>query len=392
MDTAAVGSRKPNNVKSLARQSQLVALGCLVADVGWILRVFDEMAGQWVYWVVIGLIVVADLALIAPAQYSSQVAVLNVAVMLIAEVLLAGTIATHGHNDTGTMIAAYRVGAWSRGWPGALAIATLFGGEIATRMLGSHYDLAVLLLIGLRGAALPWLVGRYTTARRAHLAELDRKADNARRDAQAAIAQAVADERRAIALDLHDMVSHHVSAIGVHAGAARLGMGTPTGAPILERALNEVEGSSRAAMADLRRMLDLLHGTDEDGARQPGLANLDELIDGVRAAGLQVLVEPTGDGPVPGSLDIALYRITQEMLTNALRHGAGPVRLRIDRGHDTLTLSSENRLQTRSAPAESSGRGLAGIHRRAVLFDGKVDYGIEDGVWHTTVTFPLAVS
>ena len=66
---------------------------------------------------------------------------------------------------------------------------------------------------------LPWLVGRYTTARRAHIAELERQAENRRRDARAAVERAVAGERSSIARDLHDVISHHVSAIGVHAGA-----------------------------------------------------------------------------------------------------------------------------------------------------------------------------
>ncbi|QIS11632.1 sensor histidine kinase [Nocardia arthritidis] len=397
-------------VRSLARQSQLVALGALFADLAQLLLRFPAASGSVAYWLVCIAVIVADLALAAPARWSGRIAVAHAAVMLTAGILLYDTPARYGGNDAGVMIAGYRVGAWLRGWPGIAAMATLFAGAILTRMHNGDFDLAHLSIVGVKSSILPWLVGRYTTARRAYLAELDRKADNDRRDAQQAIAEAVLDERRAIALDLHDMISHHVSAIGVHAGAARLGLAaaqgesgarncsaaTRNGTLVLAKALDEVESSSHAAMDDLRRMLDLLHGNDGDGMRQPGLANLDELIDGVRAAGLRVRMDVTGAhfAPLPGSLDIALYRITQEMLTNALRHGDGSVHLRIERDAAGLTVSSENPLPPDPAPAADpvTHRGLAGIRRRAVLFDGRVDHGPDPArrSWRTAVTFPLA--
>jgi signal transduction histidine kinase len=249
-------------------------------------------------------------------------------------------------------------------------------------------------------ALLPWLVGRYTTARRAYIAELEQRAERERRERRQALAEAIAEERSSIARDLHDVISHHVSAIGVHAGVARL---KATAAPDavdavdLAGSLSAVETSGRAAMADLRRMLDFLHGVPPDPAgedRQPGLDDLAGLLDTVRGAGLPARVTVRGVPPLlPESLDIAAYRVVQEMLTNALRHGAGgtaEVELRYD--ENSLTVTTANPLATRPRPRpDSPHRGLQGIRSRAALFDGSLAYGPgPDGTtWTTTVTFPL---
>jgi signal transduction histidine kinase len=242
-----------------------------------------------------------------------------------------------------------------------------------------------------KAAVLPWLVGRYTTARRAHLAQLEQRAELERRDAQAAVTKAIAEERSTIARDLHDVIMHHVSAINLHAGAARLGIGN--GNARLEGSLRSVETSSRSAMADLRHLLDVLHGDNSDGARQPGLDNLDELFDGVRSAGVPARLQVSGiRRDVPESLDITLYRIVQEMLTNALRHGdLSGVEICLAYGPDSLTVTGRNPIGPIAEPG--TRRGLAGIHNRASLFQGHTDSGVEaDGrTWRTTVTFPLEV-
>jgi signal transduction histidine kinase len=384
--------------RSLGRQSQLVAVVCLVADVAPLLLHASRASVPPWYWFLVVAVVLADLALAAPARFSGQVAVVHALVQVAAAVILPGHSGTDADaNDAGSLIAGYRAGAWLRGGPAILALVALICGVVVGHALSGETDWADLLFSALKGAVLPWLVGRYTTARRAHLAELEQRAENERRDAQHAIARAVTDERGAIARDLHDVISHHVSAIGVHAGAARLGLATSSGEVVLAKALSEVESSSQAALMDLRRMLDLLHGDDVDGARQPGLDNLDELVDGVRAAGMAVRTRITGvrQDRLSGSLDVALYRITQEMLTNALRHGDGTtVDLRIDHEDHAVTLSSENAVHPYPArePGAGNHRGLAGIRHRAALFDGDVSYGPDpDGrAWRIAVVFPLA--
>jgi signal transduction histidine kinase len=382
--------------RSLARQSQLVAVVCLVADAGPLLLHASGSADPLRYGFLVVAVVLADLALAAPARFSGQVAVVHALVQVAAALVLPSIAGTDvDANDAGSLIAGYRAGAWLRGGPAVFALVALICGVVAGQWLSGETDWDDLLFCALKGAVLPWLVGRYTTARRAHLADLEQRAENERRDARHAIARAVADERGAIARDLHDVISHHVSAIGVHAGAARLGLAMPSGGAVLDKALGAVESSSQAALMDLRRMLDLLHGDDADGARQPGLDNLEELVDGVRAAGMAVRTRITGvrQDRLSGSLDVALYRITQEMLTNALRHGDGTtVDLRIDHEDHTVTLSSENAIPPVRAPGAGNHRGLAGIRHRAALFDGDVAYGPEPGggVWRIAVVFPLA--
>jgi signal transduction histidine kinase len=242
------------------------------------------------------------------------------------------------------------------------------------------------------------LVGRYTTARRAYLDDLERRAENERRDAKTAVDRAVAEERSAIARDLHDVISHHVSAIGVHAGAARLGLRTATTPGAIAESLTAVETSSRSAMVDLRRLLDLLHGDTADTSRQPGLDNLEDLLDGVRRAGLPARLSTHGTArPLPGSLDVALYRITQEMLTNALRHGDGAlVEIELRYQEDKVSVIARNGIsetsQTRPDTEQTgSARGLTGIRKRAAVFDGTIAHGpdVEGQQWETTATFPL---
>jgi signal transduction histidine kinase len=149
-------------------------------------------------------------------------------------------------------------------------------------------------------------------------------------------------------------------------------------------------------MVDLRRLLDLLHGQGAGAAgRQPGLDNLDELLDGVRAAGLAATVSTFGEArSLPSSLDVALYRIAQEALTNALRHGdGGLVELELDFQPSNVSLSVTNGFDS-GAPdgdAEFQHRGLDGIRQRVTLFGGQVTYGpLPDvGRWRVRVSFPL---
>jgi signal transduction histidine kinase len=396
-DRLAIGGGRDLS-SSLARQSLLVAAVCLLADVaGLLLRgPVSELRPQ--DWAVVVAIAVVDAALALPARYSGWVALAQAAMVVVGAGVLAGSPAAGQGNDAGTLIAGYRAGAWLRGPAAALALAAMVIGIGAAQMIyGSHEGDAVPIRI-LQNALLPWLVGRYTTARRAYIAELEQRAETQRRDAQAAVDRAVAAERSAIARDLHDVISHHVSAIGVHAGAARMGM--PAAPPLqgIADSLSAVETSSRAAMLDLRRLLDLLHGDRADMSRQPGLDNLEELLDGVRRAGLPTRLSTHGVArPIPGSLDIALYRIIQELLTNALRHGDGSM-VEIELHHRAASVSVVARngvpltARVHSRDEQSgAGRGLAGIRKRAALFDGTVAYGPEPGTdrWATTVTFPL---
>jgi signal transduction histidine kinase len=386
----------------LARQSLLVASVCLVTDAAAFLTAGPLSHFRPLDWGALAVITLADAALALPARLSGWVALAHAA-LRVAGGLWGGSIIAGQLNEAGLLIAGYRAGAWLRGAAAYLALAVLMIGVGTANLVAFRHGGEILLVEVGRSALLPWLVGRYTTARRAHIAELERQAENQRRDAQAAVDHAVAEERSSIARDLHDVISHHVSAIGVHAGAARLGLsgaGRPDG---VADSLSAVETSSRSAMVDLRRLLDLLHGDASDASRQPGLDNLEDLLNGVRRAGLPVRLATHGVArPLPGSLDIALYRITQEMLTNAMRHGDGTaveIELRYDDASVSVTARNGIRSTVPDPPTggrnaleqHGSARGLAGIRKRAAMFNGTIAHGPDSTGcrWETTVTFPL---
>ena len=372
---------------SLKHQSWLVAATCMLADGGFVL--FAEST-PWQTAGVLIMTLAVDLMLAGPTRYSGWVAAAQAAVPLIILFAVGDRI---GANEAGLLIAGYRAGAWLRGIPAYASLGVLAVSAFVCPLV-MRIDVMVSLLVVAKIAVLPWLVGRYTTARRSYLAELEKRSAMEQADAQAAVTKAITEERSAIARDLHDVIVHHVSAIGLHAGAARLGL--PNGNGGLEKSLRSVETSSRAAMVDLRHLLDLLHGDKSEGARQPGLDNVDELLDGVRAAGTPARLEVRGSPrDVSESLDITVYRIIQEMLTNALRHGdASGVTVTLVYAPDSLTVSASNVVGAGNDNSGSVRRGLAGMRNRAGMFAGTTESGLAaDGrTWRTVVTFPLEAS
>ncbi|ANZ43214.1 hypothetical protein BBK82_33255 [Lentzea guizhouensis] len=376
----------------LKHQSRLVAVVCMAVDAGFV--VYDARSAQQMV-VVLAMTLAVDAMLAGPARLSGWVALAQAAVPVVILLTMGRGI---DHNDAGMLIAAYRAGAWLRGAPAWASLGVLSASLMTIPLMADH-SLVIAALVATKAAVLPWLVGRYTTARRAYLAELEKQREVEKLDAQAAVTKAITEERSAIARDLHDVIVHHVSAIGMHAGAARLGL--PDSNPKLATSLRSVEAASRAAMVDLRHLLDLLHGARSEGARQPGLDNLDELFDGVRAAGTPARLLVCGQHrEIPESLDITVYRIIQEMLTNALRHGdASGVTVTLEYAPAALTITAENTAgsgngHSGSGRTGSGRRGLVGIRNRAGMFAGTAQSGLEpDGrTWRTAVTFPLEAS
>ncbi|MFI5677397.1 sensor histidine kinase [Streptomyces cellulosae] len=219
------------------------------------------------------------------------------------------------------------------------------------------------------------------------------------RERESASRSAVAAERDRIARELHDIVSHNVSLMVVQAGAAREVLDTmPDEAAA---ALRAVEDAGRGAMTDLRHLLGLLapsqSGDDaayEGGgevagpvelAPQPGLDRLGPLVDRISFAGLPVEVRICGEPrPLPQGIDVTAYRIVQEALTNALRHGDGgeaevTVRyadhaLRVEvlnTGPSVLTGTAPTRTVPRHG--EGTGRGLLGLRERVAVYGGDLD-------------------
>lgn len=206
------------------------------------------------------------------------------------------------------------------------------------------------------------------------------------RERESAARRAVEEERARVARDLHDIVSHSVSVMVVQAGAARHGLDGEGGLNgEAEEALLAVERTGREAMTELRHLLGLL-APDPDGddafAPQPSLARLSTLVDRVAFAGLPVEVTVTGEPrPLPAGIEATAYRVVQEALTNALKHGTPGARaeLRVSYGTRNLrleVLSTGPSVLTGSGPAppeNRDGRGLAGLRERVALYGGDLD-------------------
>jgi signal transduction histidine kinase len=358
---------------SSIRLPVLVAVICTVCDVVdlgcWGSPLHDPRS-----WVVLVAVAAVDLALAAPPRFALAVALAHALVAPLATLLLLGLPASGLFGTAGSLVAAYLAGAFLSTGRALAALGALLAGLFTSWAIvgraGAPGGLAVVLTLLLSSAVLPWLVGRYATQWRGRVAELQRREERRADDERAAIDRALVQERSALARDLHDGISHHVSGIAIHAGAARLAL--PDGPA--RRSVAAVELAGRAAMADLHRMLSLLHGADPAG-RQPGIDNLDELLETVRAAGRPARLVTGGKAvAVPPSVDVAVYRVAQEALTNALRHGGpGPVEVVVHRHSEEVVLTVTNPV----GPEGSAGhrRGLAGLRTRVALFGGSVAAG-----------------
>jgi signal transduction histidine kinase len=251
-----------------------------------------------------------------------------------------------------------------------------------------------------------WVLGENTRARLRQRELLRERAERAERERAEQAKIGALEERARIAREIHDVVAHSVSVIGIQAGAARRSIDEHP-----ERAkgsLTAIEEVSREAMAELRRALGVLR-TQRDEAEltpQPGLGVLEELVDHFRLSGLDVEVSTVGEPwRLPFGLDLAAYRVVQEALTNTLKHSeAGVAKVRIDYRPDGLELTIEEEGGSRGSrsvadegvvnrthvPRISSGHGLLGMRERVAMFGGTLDAGHGSEGFIVTARFPMA--
>lgn len=197
------------------------------------------------------------------------------------------------------------------------------------------------------------------------------------REQEEATRRAVGEERARITAELHDVVTHNVSVMVIQAGAARKVMDVAPEES--KRALLAVEAGGRAAMSELRAVMSLLSPSDAsvDGLQpQPGLAQLEALVEGVRTAGMPVdLTVSLPGAPLPAGMELAVYRVVQEAMTNALKHAAGAkasVCLRHE--GEWLEMEIDNTGGTPSAQAGTGGgRGLLGLRERLAVYSGSLE-------------------
>ncbi|PWU51151.1 sensor histidine kinase [Micromonospora sp. S4605] len=244
--------------------------------------------------------------------------------------------------------------------------------------IGPAYLVLNNLLIG----AVAFSVGRTVHARRTSTEALRERARVAEENQRALAEQAVADERRRIARELHDVVAHHVSVMGVLAtGARRVLRRDPDAA---DEAVATIEETGRATLRELRRLLDVLRTDAEpaaDLAPQPGLAGIEALVDQVREAGLPVTLRVEG---TPGGMEqgvaLTLYRIAQEALTNALKHaGTATAQVRLDFGVDAVEVEVTDTGRGPLPEPDRIGHGLVGMRERVGLYGGVLRIGARPG-------------
>jgi signal transduction histidine kinase len=246
----------------------------------------------------------------------------------------------------------------------AVAIAVLAAG-------GLEFGAAAARVVFLIAAA---LLGDSIGSRRAYVREIEEKAERLEREQEIEARRATAEEQARIARELHDVVAHALSVVVVQAGAADDAFERDP--PAARAAIRAVDQSARSALADLRRVLGILHHDEPEYAPQAGLDRLDALVENVRATGLEVSLEVVGESrPLPPSVGMSAYRIVQEALTNSLKHAhAERVRIRI-RYDETLHVDVSDNGRGATNGAAAPGRGLIGMRERVTLLGGTIDAG-----------------
>jgi len=297
------------------------------------------------------------------------------------------------------LFVAYGVGVRLAVRPAAVLLAVIEGALVLLLRFGSSFPgwASVLLFASLVAGA--WYLGVFARRWQSLAAENAQRATELEAARHELARHAVAAERLRIARELHDVVAHSMSVIAMHAGAARLAVGTD---PASERkALDVIESSSREALGEMRRLVTVLRDENADAAARsptPGLADLPTLVASVAAGGLTVDVRTEGDlEVVPSGVSLAAYRVIQEALTNVVRHaGHTSAHVLVRVRQEDLAVRIENGAPSGGAshPVPSAGgrHGAVGMRERVELYGGTLHSGPSaDGGWRVQASLPYEV-
>jgi signal transduction histidine kinase len=276
------------------------------------------------------------------------------------------------------------------------------GAQVA---VGAKADWLISALVLTLGVALCWVLGEFAGARRAYQLEVEARLHLLETERDQAARIAVGEERGRIARELHDVVAHAVSVMVVQADGASYAI--RSNPELAGRALSTISETGREALAELRRLLDVLRNEESNGeprVPQPNAEALCELADRVRAAGLPVELDIDDDlGELPAGVSLGVYRIVQESLTNALKHAGrrASAEVRVHREGEVIQVEVRDdgggRLPT-LVPANSAadvpgGNGLIGMRERANVFGGSLDVGpVPGGGWRVRAELPIRLS
>jgi signal transduction histidine kinase len=328
-------------------------------------------------WAVIGLIECAALPLAVRSRWPLEVLGITLAAAVAGDLLFGGL------QLLGPVIALYTVARrCDRGVSLAAAAVTAAGLAVPAASRAAESPLFAIAIYAVLVAA--WAIGDNVRRRHAYLTRVQAREAAIEEEQQERARAAVVEERARIARELHDVISHNVSVMVLQAAA-----GADVFATHPERsleALGSIEAAGREALAELRRLLSVVDAPgDEDMgmAPPPGLTRLPELVERVRATGLDVSVAVTGDQrELPAGIDFSAYRIVQEALTNTLEHGhAATARVDLRFGAQVLEVQivDDGTAAAQANARAGRGHGLIGMRERAAVFGGELQAGPRSG-------------
>lgn len=258
-------------------------------------------------------------------------------------------------------------------------------------VIREHWDFqASVALVAAACCAVGAAVGSAVRAQQAYLESMKQRALDAEASADLAVERGIAQERVRIARDVHDVMGHEVALIGMHLGVAEVNL--PAGESAARSALESARGSVRRVLQETQLILAVLRrGVDDDDPIRPtpDIAQIPALIDTFRAAGVSVdFVIDADIGSVDPTVGLAAFRIVQEALTNAQRHGRGQVELAIRCADGHLSIVVANDYADRRKTSQGGGLGLVGMRERARSAGGRVKVDDDGRRFRVTAILP----
>jgi signal transduction histidine kinase len=263
-----------------------------------------------------------------------------------------------------------------------VALARWVYGMSAWRHHGTFSDWAMVYCVLVSQLVIAWVFGDSMRYRRAYYVDLEDKTRRLERERDQQTQIAAAAERARIARELHDVIAHNVSVMVVQAEGASYAMDASPEAA--RRALGAIAETGRGALAEMRRLLGVLRSEGGGAVRapQPGVDQLEDLLEQVRAAGVPVQFTVEGvPVPLPQGMELAAYRIVQESLTNTRKHGGFGVsaRVALHYGESELRMVVSDSGRGAAALTDGMGNGLTGMRERVAMYGGALHAGPRRG-------------